>query len=239
MRSAKVAVLAGVLIFYACAGWAADARAGKRVRSGTGFFVSADGLLVTSAHVVAGCTGLLVFAQNDAPRAGRILAYDQRLDIALLATRGNVLQYARVGDPHEPRAGEQAFTLAYGTLVREPRKPVMTPGVFVGDGATEAGDRIILVRARLHEGNSGGPVIDPRGSLIGMVIARLTDQPDHAVVVPGAEIRVLLNGLGVASSSEPMSVKRVVRPRDLLIAISALVQCAPAVDKNRSGTPDD
>jgi S1-C subfamily serine protease len=198
-----------------------------RVKSGTGFFVSADGLLATSWHVVNGCTGLTVWLENGGGRAGRVIDADQRSDIALLTTESRVPQYARVVNPEAPRPGDQVFTLAYGTSVHEPRKAVTTQGQFLGGSATEAGDPILLIRARLREGNSGGPVIDAHGSLIGLVTRRYTDQPDRAIVVPSAEIASLMSRQGFTLQMESPVADPRKRPRDLLAEMTALVQCAP------------
>ena len=237
VRPAKISALAGALALLTSAGVGLADHDGRltelhgsapaRVKSGTGFFVSADGLLATSWHVVNGCTGLTVWLENGGGRAGQVIDADQRSDIALLTTESRVPQYARVINPEAPRPGDQVFTLAYGTSVHEPRRAVTTQGQFLGGSATEAGDPILLIRARLREGNSGGPVIDAHGSLIGLVTRRYTDQPDRAIVVPSAEIASLMSRQGFTLQMEAPVADPRKRPRDLLAEMTALVQCAP------------
>jgi S1-C subfamily serine protease len=237
VRPAKISALAGALALLTSAGVGLADHDGRltefhgsapvRVKSGTGFFVAADGLLATSWHVVNGCTSVTVWLVNGGGYAGQVIDADQRSDVALLTTESPVPQYARVVNPEVPHSGDQVFTLAYGTSVHDPRKAVTTQGQFLGGSATEAGDPILLIRARLHEGNSGGPVIDTRGSLIGMVTRRYTDQPDRAIVVPSAEIATLMSRQGFALQMEPPVADPRKRPRALLAEMTALVQCAP------------
>jgi len=237
VRPAKISALAGALALLTSAGVGLADHDGRltelhgsapaRVKSGTGFFVSADGLLATSWHVVNGCTGLTVWLENGGGRAGQVIDADQRSDIALLTTESRVPQYARVVNPEAPRPGDQVFTLAYGTSVHEPRRAVTTQGQFLGGSATEAGDPILLIRARLREGNSGGPVIDAHGSLIGLVTRRYTDQSDRAIVVPSAEIASLMSRQGFTLQMEAPVADPRKRPRVLLAEMTALVQCAP------------
>ena len=65
-----------------------EGAAAGRVKSGTGFFVSPDGFLVTSAHVVAGCRDVSVLDHDGTAHPGYVIASDRRLDLALLWAEG-------------------------------------------------------------------------------------------------------------------------------------------------------
>ena len=198
-----------------------------RVKSGTGFFVSSGGLVATSWHVVSGCTELVVWSGIGAERTGEVIARDQTSDIALLATNSPIPQYAVVSH-QAPRVGEPVFTLAYGTSASEPRKAVATQGRFFGGSARPEGDPFLIIRARLHEGNSGAPVVDARGALIGMVTGRFTDQPDRAILASSPEIEALMSRLGLALDPSPPPAQPKMRPRDFLASVAVLVQCTPS-----------
>jgi len=225
--------LAGFLLLSLCLGvaiaeaTAAAASAAERVKTGTGFFVSHAGFLVTSAHVVAGCGGVAVWGGGIERRDSYIVATDLRRDIALISTGGEAADIAAASDRSSPNVGEATFGLGFGVFAKQPRTPVFSHGILVGDDVTPTGDPVLVIQARVPEGASGAPVLDADGSLVGMVIGYFTERPNLGVVVPSADIGAFLaaNGLvltrgraitGVASS-----------PHDLLLKISALVQCVP------------
>src|SRR5207249_8686489 len=85
-----------------------------RVKSGTGFFVTLDGFLVTSAHVVAGCANVSIWAHDGAERRGYLIAANAKRDIALLYGGYDVARNtASLGrEPPRPRGG--VFTLGVG-----------------------------------------------------------------------------------------------------------------------------
>jgi serine protease Do len=204
---------------------------GNRVedlRSGTAFFVSADGFLVTSAHVVAGCPGITLWPANGPERTGRVVAIDAALDMALLSATGGVLLYEAGSRPNHARyPGETLSTIGFGSLPSQPRQPKVTNGRLVGSVFDAAGNPILLIRARLPEGNSGGPVIDANGVLLGMVTGRDAGQPELGVAIPAEAIDSFLGGRGISRTPSIPSGSPPTNTADLLKAIAVLVQCAP------------
>jgi S1-C subfamily serine protease len=225
--------IAGLLLVLICAG---DLTIGQaivvpaanshgRVKTGTGFFISRYGSLVTSAHVVSGCDGVAVWVGGIEPREARIVAADLRRDIALLSTEGEVADIASVSDP--PHVGDATFELGFGVIAKQPRTAMLSRGVFVGDGVTPIGDPVLVIQARVPEGGSGGPVLVADGSLIGMAIGYYTDRPDLGVVIPSADIDAFLGAHSLALVRGRAIAGAVKSPRDVLLRISALVQCVP------------
>jgi S1-C subfamily serine protease len=213
----------------------ADGGAG-RVKSGTGFFVSPDGLVVTSAHVVKGCREISLWPANAAERSGQILAADAGLDMALLSTSGKVPRYAtdlRQSGVLAP--GAPVATIGFGVLPAQPREPIVTNGSLVGAVRDTAGNPILLIRARLREGNSGGPVIDVNGSLLGVVIGRDAVRPQFAVATPSEAIDRFLIEHGMAPVVSAPRTGEPIKAADLLKAISVLVQCPPVGGPDRLG----
>jgi S1-C subfamily serine protease len=228
-----IAWIAGLLLALMCAGDLAigqaievpAANSDGRVKSGTGFFISRHGFLVTSAHVVAGCDGVAVWAGGIEQRKAQIVAADPRRDIALLSTEGEAADIASASDP--PHVGEATFGLSFGVVVKHPRTAMLSRGVFVGDGVTPIGDPVLVIQARVPEGGSGGPVLVADGSLIGMAIGYYTDRPDLGVVVPSADIDAFLGAHSLALVRGRAGAGAVKSPRDVLLRVSALVQCVP------------
>jgi S1-C subfamily serine protease len=202
---------------------------GALVKSGTGFFVSRDGLVATSAHVVNDCPAISIWPASGSERVARIVASDAKRDLALLIATGEVLSYANpLYEGGILRPGESVSTIGFGVLRSKPREPVLTTGHLIGDAADSAGNRILLIQARFLEGNSGGPVIDGEGSLLGIVVGRDATRPDLGAARPSEAIESLLSANGVA----PLPSLPEERPRidtaGLLTSISVLVQCTPA-----------
>jgi S1-C subfamily serine protease len=201
--------------------------AAGRVKTGTGFFVSRHGFLVTSAHVVTGCGGVAVWAGGIEQRDASTVAADLRRDIALLSTEGEVADIAAASDRSTPHVGETTFGLGFGVVAKHPRTAMLTRGVLVGDGATPAGDPVLVIQARVPEGASGGPVLDADGSLVGMMIGYYTERPNLGVVVSTGDIDTFLAAHGLALVRGPEIAGAAPSPRDVLLKISALIQCLP------------
>ena len=195
------------------------------VKSGTGFFVSGDGLLLTSAHVVAGCAAISVW-RGDAPgQRGRVVAVDRRQDLALLTTGASVPQFAAALRSWRPSIGERVVTFGFGVDAKRPLAPVRIEGVFVGDATTAHGAPVFVIRAKMPKGTSGSLVLDRNGSLVGMVVGYYTDRPDFGVIVANAGIAAFLAALGVRLSRPSASARPQLGVDHLLRGASALVQC--------------
>jgi S1-C subfamily serine protease len=225
-------VAAGILLLLpfsagsgAAEGVPPPAAANGRVKSGTGFYVSPRGFLLTSRHVVAGCPGVAVWPEEGGEHQAHVVAADKQLDLAVLSVNGRTPDYAALRDGARLKPGQSVLTIAFGILPTEPQKALLTSGRFVKSDVMPPREQILIVRAELRPGNSGSPVVDASGSLVGMVIGRLADRPDLGVLITSAEIdRFLLRaGLGPLSREAPNSPAR--NPNALLARISALVQC--------------
>jgi serine protease Do len=126
--------------------------------------------VVTNHHVVAGAgRALRVIAADGRAHAARVLDTSRRLDLALLEVAGADLQPAPIGSSARLRIGELVF--AVGHPWGQPW--VVTVGVVSGLGAVSVPGRTDLgayIRSdvRLAPGNSGGPLLDARGEVIGL-----------------------------------------------------------------------
>jgi S1-C subfamily serine protease len=196
--------------------------AAGRVKSGTGFFVSPDGFVMTSAHVVAGCSKMSVWAADGVERSGYIIASDRARDIALLWADGTRQGASAMITGFPSPTGEEVFTLGYGVNTKEPLSPVVVEGSLVGGSMAQPGNRIVVIRAKLHPGNSGGALLAGDGSLLGMIVGRDEEHPEFGVAVPKEDLETLLFAYGITLPlRQPAS-----NARDLLGAISVLIQCS-------------
>ena len=210
-----------VLIFLAAGLWSSVTAGAARIKSGTGFFVTRDGILLTSEHVVAGCPEISIWEAKGAQHAAHVIGTDPRLDLALLRAEGTRPHRAAVIGQAAPLDGGEVFTLGFGVVATDPLDPIPVKGALVGYGTAESGNRVVLIRASLHAGHSGAALLSEAGSLIGMIIGRDESHGDIGIAVPQNDLLPFLATYGVGlRNPEPNS-----RPRELLSEISVLVQC--------------
>ena len=149
---------------------AASAPASRDGGTGTGFFISADGLAVTAAHVIKDC------ARLESPRWGavKVLAADNRADLAILKAASASGQYLPLRG-RGPRLGESVSAAGYpfGQALGSGLK--ITTGVVSGLAGPEGDRSLFQISSPIQPGNSGGPVIDATGALVGVTSAKLDE----------------------------------------------------------------
>jgi S1-C subfamily serine protease len=191
------------------------------LRSGTAFFVTHSGEMLTSAHVVRGCRRIEVWVGDGKRLPASLVATDDHRDVALLATQHAAVAAVRPV-ARSARQGAPVYTIGFGLTPSSPLVPVMTRGQFRGN-AQPKGQRLFVLRAALHEGNSGGPVVDAKGGLLGMVVGRYAKKPDLGVAVPAADLAQFL--VAHSTAGEPAMHTAEMEPDAALRQVSALVQC--------------
>ncbi len=137
---------------------------------GSGVVWDSHGLVVTNAHVVE--RGKLSVAFNDGRQLdASVVASDPVTDVAVLSVEADDLTAVEVGDARDLRAGELVFALGYPWGITD----AVTSGVVIGVGddwdVTPPGQtprEWLAVNMRLRPGNSGGPILDSRGRLVGL-----------------------------------------------------------------------
>jgi S1-C subfamily serine protease len=142
---------------------------GGTLRTGTGFAITADTWILTNAHVVKGCTIVDIGAFGSSTDILR----DEGNDLALVRLRDvNVLEPMAFADG-PTRLGEHV--LAFGF----PLQDILAPSLNVTEGLVSSvaglgGDsRFIQMSAAIQPGNSGGPLVDASGRVVGVVTAKL------------------------------------------------------------------
>jgi serine protease Do len=145
-------------------------RVGGRGRSGASGVVWPPGAVLTNHHVVAGAAGEVPVTLADGRvAAARVIRASRRLDLALLALEVDGLAPAPIGDSTRLRVGELVF--AVGHPWGQPW--VVTSGIVSGLGPVRLPGRrgtarLIRSDVRLAPGNSGGPLLDASGRVVGL-----------------------------------------------------------------------
>lgn len=149
--------------------------------NGSGIVWSADGLIITNAHVVRR-KNLRVTLADGRELPARVLAHDAERDIAALKVEAQGLPAVRVGDSRRVQAGEWVFAIGHPFGVTG----AATAGVVIGGGdrlpEQARGRDWLAVALRLRPGNSGGPLVDAAGRLIG--VNTLMTGPEAGGAVP-------------------------------------------------------
>lgn len=173
---------------------------GDRLSEGSGWVVD-DGLVVTNAHVVAGAEQVRVLV-GSTRKPGRVVAFDPDRDLAVLAV-------SDLGVRPLPRGGELAhgdtgavlgFPLAgpYRVEAASVRGVIKATGNNIY-GTSSAVREIYSLRASISPGNSGGPLLDSEGRVVGTVFARSVDDPTTAYALTLSEINPVVDPVDASS----------------------------------------
>jgi serine protease Do len=132
---------------------------------GSGFIISDDGYVLTNAHVVEGADEVVVTLTDRREFKAKVLGADKRSDVALLKVAASNLPRLRVGDSSQIRVGE--WVIAIGSPFN--LENTVTAGI-ISAKARDTGDYLPLIQSdvAVNPGNSGGPLINMRGEVIGI-----------------------------------------------------------------------
>ena len=132
---------------------------------GSGFIMSADGYVLTNAHVVDGADEVYVTLTDKREFKAKIIGADKRSDVALVKIEGSNLPRLTIGDSNKIRVGE--WVIAIGSPFGLDN--TVTAGI-VSAKARDTGDYLPLIQTdvAVNPGNSGGPLINMRGEVIGI-----------------------------------------------------------------------
>ncbi len=160
-----------------------------RQGEGAGILWSADGLIITNAHVVRR-QHLRVTLPDGRTLPARVLAHDPERDVAALRVDADGLPAMPLGDSDSLQPGEWAFAVGHPFGVTG----AATAGVVIGRGTAlpeqARGRDWVAVALRLRPGNSGGPLVDARGRLIG--VNTIMTGPEAGGAVPVNVVRAFL-----------------------------------------------
>ena len=141
--------------------------------SGTGFFITDDGYLVTNHHVVDDAQSYAVQTPKGRLPA-RLVRVDEKNDVAVLKVDG-AFKALTVSSNAHARLGESVFTIGFPLLELQGTTPKLTGGEISSLAGMKDDPRYFQISVPVQPGNSGGPLVNAAGEVIGVVTMRLGD----------------------------------------------------------------
>ena len=132
---------------------------------GSGFILTADGIIMTNAHVVDGAEHVIVTLTDKREFIARIIGADKRTDVAVVKIEATGLPPVKLGDPNRLKVGE--WVMAIGSPFG--LENTVTAGIVSAKGR-DTGDYLPFIQTdvAINPGNSGGPLINMRGEVVGI-----------------------------------------------------------------------
>lgn len=166
-------------------------RAGSQ--GGAGFVVNDDGDIVTNAHVIGKAKKADVKLVDGRIEEGAVVATDERRDLALLRVRGELDHWVELGPSADLKLGEEVAAMGAPLGLEHS----VTKGVISSRARRIGGNQFLQIDAALNPGNSGGPVINKRGAVIGVSTIMAKGAENVGFAIPSEVLVAFLDEHGV------------------------------------------
>lgn len=156
--------------------------------SGSGVIISDKGYIITNNHVIEGADSLKVILANGDERPARIIGSDQFSDLAVLKVDGSLPAVAEFGNSDVLKPGESV--IAIGSPLGNFKNTVTTGVISATGRSLDSGkgyllENLLQTDAAINQGNSGGPLVNLAGQVIGINTLIVRDSQASSTVVEG------------------------------------------------------
>jgi S1-C subfamily serine protease len=201
--------------------------------SGSGFFITRQGHVVTNAHVVDGCKALTVAQAGGSPMSATAVATDKQNDLAILQTASPSASIAALRGGRPVRPGETVVAYGFPLTGRLSSGGALTTGTVNALAGLRDDTRYFQISAPIQPGNSGGPLMDTTGAVIGITTSTIsTNKAAQAIpqnvnfAIKADVVRTFLASSGI--SAETSTGGRELSPPDIgerARAFTVLIEC--------------
>lgn len=173
-----------------------------KLASGSGVIISSDGYIVTNNHVIDGASKIIVTLNNDKSYAAKVVGTDPNTDLAVLKIDANNLPYIVFANSNQVQIGQWVLACGYPLNLQT----TVTAGIIsaksrnlgVNDEGTNPIDSYLQTDAAVNPGNSGGPLVNTEGKLVGINSAIATPTGSfagYAYAIPSNIVRKVVNDI--------------------------------------------
>ncbi len=212
--------------------------------NGSGFLFTPDGFILTNSHVVHGARRIGVGLSDGQNFQARLVGDDPDTDLAIIHVNGPNLPAVELGDSHELRVGQLVIAIGnpYGFQTTVTAGVVSALGRSFRAASGRLIDNLIQTDAALNPGNSGGPLVDWRGRVVGVNTAVILPAQGLCFAIPVSTVQFVATQLmtrgkvhrsyiGLGGQPVPLP-RRVVRYHDLEkeggVLVTSLSESGPA-----------
>ncbi|MBC7907645.1 MAG: SEL1-like repeat protein [Rhodospirillaceae bacterium] len=145
----------------------------RQFSAGSGIVVGRDGVVLTNSHVVERCRNIRVTLEGVPAEAATVVARDAGNDLAALKASFRPTEVARFREDKPLRSGDGVVAIGYPLSSLLSREPNITTGTISALAGMKGDKRSYQITAPVQKGNSGGPLADMSGNVVGIVSAKL------------------------------------------------------------------
>ena len=164
--------------------------------TGSGFFLSEDGYVVTNYHVVAEASSISVVTQDAEPHEASLVGRDATADMALLKVEGDHFQPVTLGSSSELAIGDMVVAIGNPLSALE---ATQTVGYISGKNREVSTDsnvvNMLQTDAAINSGNSGGPLFNMRGEVVGITTAKYSGTSASGASIEGLSFAIPIDDL--------------------------------------------
>ena len=140
--------------------------------AGTGFFVDANGTFITANHVIKSRDKIDVKCIDQEWRPAKLIKASKSTDLAVLKVDGEkAIEYLPVAGSETIEVGERAYTIGYPVVQILGSEPKYTDGSISALSGIQGEQSLLQISVSIQPGNSGGPLLDEQGRVIGVVVS--------------------------------------------------------------------
>ncbi len=162
----------------------------KPIAQGTGFLVSADGVIVTNYHVIeTGNVAIVKFPDDTAFPVDGVLAADKVRDLAIIKIHGKTFRTLALGDSDDIQVGEEVVAIGNPLSLES----TVSNGIISGvRRSKEQGGKFLQTTAPISPGSSGGPLFNMRGEVVGINTLYLEGGENLNFAIPVNDAKIVL-----------------------------------------------